>query len=597
MSIWDVLGIAPGADRSAIRRAYAKRLRVTNPEDDAEGFKQLRAAYEMALAYADSAAVWADDVEDTPGDRHVTGADEPAFFSFAEHPELRCPPPPMPSAPPEPESGDEDGDPVFRQFVIVPAAKAPPPDDIATLLAAREADIARLGDLLAHLERALGGPWTADDATARETFAAILALPVLGEIRVHGDVEAAIAALVAATIPRSDAILAEAVAAFGWSEDRAGRMPPPVAAVLARLDEWRLIAGLEHRGHPLHAAWRSLTRPAGPYWSWRLKALGPGIESGAATLLGEHGPISPGLAYSFKADSVARWRRLLAAPHWTFGMLRAVPLTLLLYLFLNDALGDPVAAIEPWASWAIGLGILLSPCAPFSARALRARWRPRGRNGWVGALVAVLVGAMLLPESRWGLLGLTMASALAWGWMAVAGGPASYAEVRERLRASWLTILICALFGGAAGASTLDPVHRAALALVLALGATLMVGPLTPAATLLTRLPRWRASFAVPIVLVVALLAYAASLAAVPGPGGIFYAATLTLVAGFTIVAAARIAGVHGNAEHNALRLAKMALAGVFVFAAMVSLDEASPTRPAVDAPSPPEIGHNPQAV
>ena len=50
--IFYTLGIEPTKDEAAIKKAYRDRLVVTNPEDNPEGFKLLRQAYEEACVYA-----------------------------------------------------------------------------------------------------------------------------------------------------------------------------------------------------------------------------------------------------------------------------------------------------------------------------------------------------------------------------------------------------------------------------------------------------------------------------------------------------------------------------------------------------------------
>ena len=50
--MFHILGIEETKDEQAIRNAYRELLKTTNPEDDAEGFKRLREAYEGAIKLA-----------------------------------------------------------------------------------------------------------------------------------------------------------------------------------------------------------------------------------------------------------------------------------------------------------------------------------------------------------------------------------------------------------------------------------------------------------------------------------------------------------------------------------------------------------------
>lgn len=68
MDIWKTLGIAPTMDKKVIRRAYAAKTREIHPEEKPEEFRQLHAAYQEALGYAEfmSKIDWSEDVEPAP---------------------------------------------------------------------------------------------------------------------------------------------------------------------------------------------------------------------------------------------------------------------------------------------------------------------------------------------------------------------------------------------------------------------------------------------------------------------------------------------------------------------------------------------------
>ncbi len=60
-SIWDILGLdGPTAERKDIKRAYARKLKATRPEDDPDGFMALRQAHDQALNYAKYQAEFGD---------------------------------------------------------------------------------------------------------------------------------------------------------------------------------------------------------------------------------------------------------------------------------------------------------------------------------------------------------------------------------------------------------------------------------------------------------------------------------------------------------------------------------------------------------
>ncbi|WP_105610288.1 J domain-containing protein [Cronobacter malonaticus] len=93
MRALEILGLEPGADERAIKRAYARLLKGCRPDDDPQGFQELRDAYETALEQARRGAADNEDDEDGDGDYQefdVSGAQTPpAVQRQAEEPPLK----------------------------------------------------------------------------------------------------------------------------------------------------------------------------------------------------------------------------------------------------------------------------------------------------------------------------------------------------------------------------------------------------------------------------------------------------------------------------------------------------------------------------
>lgn len=123
---WDLLQIAPTGDTRAVKRAYAARLKMTRPDDDADGFQRLRQAYELAVALALAPSEDQEDQEDREqpehGDATATIVAEPLpaplFTPAADTPAPAAPA--APTAPGEP-AGLVTPEPVWFEASCTPA--------------------------------------------------------------------------------------------------------------------------------------------------------------------------------------------------------------------------------------------------------------------------------------------------------------------------------------------------------------------------------------------------------------------------------------------------------------------------------------------
>lgn len=288
-SLWATLGIAATNDPAQIRRAYAARLKVVQPEDDPEGFKQLRAAYEQAMRLAERSLAVA-----------VQAAARVAAQPLQPDPELG-PEPPVELAPDVAELAVAS--PAASPVVEAPAARAPRPAAKASVpLVGRPADHAAHEAACNRLAALLTGPADPQRGELDAALTAVLSSAALDDVSIHLQTETWLARLICNAAPRSDAIVEPAAAAFGWKPDALYVGDAAVAGAIARL------AALEH--NRLFARLDGLLRGAAePGENARFAALdaitapgvirhpqhGPQLEVALARLLVETRPRSDDL--------------------------------------------------------------------------------------------------------------------------------------------------------------------------------------------------------------------------------------------------------------------------------------------------------------
>ncbi len=434
-SVWALLGIEATRDRAVIRRAYAARLRKTNPEDDAIGFQALREAYELALAYAGSAG-GASDAASSPPHPAARGRTPEQDSAPAEEPSANAQVDDQRAGrgrdwrPHEPStSGPGPERPPGRVRAWRPA---PAPVSVEVFDASERQAFAEARDALARL---VADP-RATDAARMEGLRAMLASPLMDDVARHDETAAWLARLVAANAPRADCLIDAIVACFHWDEHLRGPGSAAAGLVLARREDLRFLAATGEIGNPLHGAYQALSRrPA----RWRLVAirLTPGLAGRVGRLLTLIRTERPRLMVSLDPEAVAWWERHLSRP-------RLGPVAIWLIVLAPAGLAlaaqwgnedDPsrFTRLSPGDVYLGGLIAIVSAVAInlYAIDWPRHLWRRRWAHAsprwvtvsWAPALSATLLAAALAPPSPTTTLTLAALSAPMLLWAVVVGEP------------------------------------------------------------------------------------------------------------------------------------------------------------------------------
>lgn len=246
---WDVLGIEETTSDADIRRAYAMKLRITNPEDDADGFKKLREAYEYALGYARYIQMRA-----ASDGRSEGSAGEEIAASEVDH---------------EDAGADDEPAPAERVFVVPAAPPAPgvahTPPETATRdpLEIERRDHDALCRRLVTLLQESGSP-----QERLEAFNAILKSPAIQQLDVFTATEGWLAHILVTSRPASNPLFDPAIAFFEWGNERVGNRNAGAQHVLylrgrvaEELAADRLLERLKNKHHEYHAAWKETMLP------------------------------------------------------------------------------------------------------------------------------------------------------------------------------------------------------------------------------------------------------------------------------------------------------------------------------------------------
>jgi hypothetical protein len=387
--IWATLGIEPTGDKQVLRRAYMRRLKVTNPEDDPDGFKKLREAYEFAVSFG--AYGFDRDVAD--------GA------AIEAEPEMK----PAPAA-------------TFTE----PAASQSRPTDAAKV---------KLEQALAALAHELRREGEFDRRNAEALLADVLHPDNLERLDLLQRVDGSLAELLATTIPRSDELLETASEKLEWgARERDPSLSPFAHRVLTRV---RAVAHFKHlkSGYSDEAAvWSRLAAPPKPLLRWIHGFVLHHSAWPELTMIHQLQAEHPELLKQLNEENLRWWLRFATRPRisaWTVGLWLVISVIVgVVALSTGERPANPArwyAGFWYSALACVALGLIRIYAIEWPIILIERRWeyeRPRWLTyGWIAALPPLLLGGLAtrgIPWLAWPIAGLALLTVL---WAAIAAGP------------------------------------------------------------------------------------------------------------------------------------------------------------------------------
>lgn len=446
-SIWATLGIDPTNDVNEIRRAYARRLKIVHPEDDPEGFQDLRAAFDQATDMARNGwavpRAYSDDVDDDEDDDFDGVWPDIEASRRWTRPEV--PPSPIEEPAPRPSRSTQD-------WTI--GAPGPAGEEAADIRAEldRERELVQshraLCDRLTHL---LSHP-DGDRHSALSAMLAIFRSPAMDSLQTHIQTEHWLAWTIGGAGPVADDLVEPLIQFFGWDNRRIGVDLSHASMVLQRRETAAVLRHLQQSDSPDHAAWRALSKPATLRGRLR-ERFTLGLEAKVSALLDRLDYDLAGLLPQTDPKAMERWRRRQRAPIFPAIFLWALLTLPLLFtgLGMSAELFGPPDLIDALALWVLAVSVLTALGAVWLYGLVRPRrrWRDDGRVwtrpawirlGWAPVAVLVLLVSSVVPgdlpwvAAWWLILGPLVA------WTSITN--AHFEESRNGLRAGFFMAMI-----------------------------------------------------------------------------------------------------------------------------------------------------------